>query len=159
LAIFEPDVVVVSASIWDAADRKLLGDDTWRSLGDPRYDEFLRHEYGQAMDVLAATGATVVWIDNPPLQAGAKAMAALPGVSEPGRISELNEIVAELAAERPSVRVVPVTRYLESRTAGIFDPSMRPDGLHLNGPASPELGAWLGPTILDAFWRTRPGSG
>ncbi len=48
-----PSVVVVSTGQWETVDRKLAGDEKWRQLGDPIYDERVHQEYLAATDLLA----------------------------------------------------------------------------------------------------------
>ncbi len=60
-----PDLALMLVAPWDVMDRKLAGDDKWRSFGDPVYDRWFQSEMLRAVDVLTAHGATVVWLTSP----------------------------------------------------------------------------------------------
>jgi len=71
--------------------------------------------------------------------------------SDPGRMDRLNELVAEVAAERPDVvRVIDVAGHLRGLPGGELDPRLRPDGVHLTEDASEEIIGWLGPELVAA---------
>ena len=53
---------------WDVLDRKLPGDDRWRSFGDPVYDAFMRHEMLALVDVLLEPGRAGRVADLPPVR-------------------------------------------------------------------------------------------
>ena len=53
-----PTSTSCSTRPWDVSDRKIPGDDTWRSFGDPVYDDWFRHEMLDAVDLLSSQGGT-----------------------------------------------------------------------------------------------------
>ena len=79
-----PDLALMLVAPWDVMDRKLPGDDTWRSFGDPVYDRWFLSEMLRAVDVLSARGATVVWLTSPQV------------ANIPSRVDRLNQLVEEL---------------------------------------------------------------
>jgi peptidoglycan/LPS O-acetylase OafA/YrhL len=156
IALVKPDIVVMSSGFWDATDRKLAGESMWRAPGDTSYDDYLRSEYGLAADVLTATGAVLAWVDNPPVQFASD----LPnpeqyGVNDPARMVRLNELLTDIAATRPLVRIIPFTAFLTASPGGVFDRKLRPDGLHVDAVDDDGVGDWLGPHVLDAYWSAR----
>jgi len=153
----KPDIVIVADGFWDAADRKILGDDQWRAPGDPVYDEYLRKEFGAVVDVLTSSGAVVAWLDNPPIEMGSK---LVPGfidysVTEPGRIERMNDILHDVAATRPSMRLIPYRSFYEAWPGGVLDRALRPDGLHVDAKGGAVVTNWLGPEVLDAYWSVK----
>jgi len=69
--------------------------------------------------------------------------------SDPARMDRLNQLIAEVAAERPAVvRVIDVAGHLRSLPGGELDPRLRPDGVHLTEDASEEIVGWLGPEVV-----------
>ncbi len=135
----QPDLAVVLDAPWDVMDRKLVGDSKWRSFGDPVYDRWFLSEMVQAVHVLSADGATVVWLTSPPVS------------NIPARTNRLNQLIEELPQLVPGkVVVLDFAKYLASTGK---DAQLRPDGIHLSGPASVEVAkAWLIPQLLKV-WR------
>jgi hypothetical protein len=135
-----PDLAVVLDAPWDVMDRKLIGDTRWRSFGDPVYDHWFLQEMLRAVDVLSAHGATVVWLTSPYVS------------NIPSRVDRLNELIEELPHMRKGkVYVLDLARYL--RHLG-DDKVLRPDGIHLSGPASVQVAHdWLIPNLV-SIWRT-----
>jgi peptidoglycan/LPS O-acetylase OafA/YrhL len=150
----KPDIVVVADGFWDATDRQLLGDAQWRAPGDPVYDQYLRTELGQAADVLGSTGAVVAWLDNPPIDLGAEEQPRFSdySVNDPARMVRTNEILHEVAATRPSMRVIPYRSFFEAWPGGALDRTLRPDGVHVDADGGRIVADWLGPEVLDAYW-------
>jgi peptidoglycan/LPS O-acetylase OafA/YrhL len=156
----QPDIVLVADGFWDATDRRLLGDDVWRKPGDPVYDDFLRKELGAATDVLSSTGAVVAWLDNPPIDLGAEETPRHEyPVNEPARMVRTNEILHEVAATRPSMRVIPYRSFYEAWPGGALDPELRPDGVHVDADGGATVVEWLGPEVLDAYWSVKDPTG
>ncbi len=135
-----PDLALVLDAPWDVMDRKLSGDTEWRSFGDPVYDRWFLSEMLRAVDVLSAKGATVVWLTSPPVS------------NIPARTTRMNELVEELPSLRPGkVVVLDFAKYLKSTGD---DHELRPDGIHLSGPASIQVARqWLIPQLV-TIWRT-----
>lgn len=155
----QPDLVIVSSGLWDATDRQLPGDPTWRHPGDPVYDGYLRKEFSTAVDILGSTGAVVAWIDNPPIKLGVTELNHNTdfSVNDPARMTRLNEILGDVASTHPAMRIIPFTAFLQGWPGGVFDQTLRPDDLHVDVPGGAKVAEWMGPEILDAYWTTRAG--
>ncbi len=142
---FQPDVVLVGSALWDATDTE-LPDGTFAEPGQEAFTEFATAEYAEALDVLHAGGAQVQWVANPPVEIRKYRGA------RPERMAALNDIVADLAQDRPWLEVLPYDEYVEAWEA---DPSLPPllaDGLHVSLERTNDVGHWLAPVILDTFW-------
>ena len=135
----QPDLAVVLDAPWDVMDRRLVGDTRWRSFGDPVYDRWFLSEMVQVVNVLSAQGATVVWLTSPPVS------------NIPARTTRLNQLIDELPHLLPGkVVVLDFAKYLVGTGR---DAQLRPDGIHLSGPASQQVAqAWLIPQLLKV-WR------
>lgn len=151
-----PDIAIVLAAPWDVCDRMLPGDDTWRKLGDPVLDAYLRKEMVDAVDLLASDGSLVVWLTHPAIevrnQGGVPPKTPFPG-SDPSRMTRLNELIFELEEARPGkVRVVDLASYMRTLPGGELDPAYRPDGTHLSMEGSLRVATdWLGLEILRVY--------
>jgi peptidoglycan/LPS O-acetylase OafA/YrhL len=150
----QPDLAVIQIGPWEVAERKLPGDDTWRTIGDPVYDDFLRNEMLDAIDVLSADGATVVWLTAPLFNPGVDgdAISLRGDAADPSRMIRLNELITEAVAQRPDEAVV------VDRAAHVYDLGeeedirLRPDGVHFSIEAAAEVTYdWLGPILLDIY--------
>jgi hypothetical protein len=143
---FRPDVVVVVDVLWELTDRKLPGDDTWRSMGDPVYERFLRERLNQMYDALTSTGAHLVLVQYPLIQTGL-AEATKPAkpypANDPARMVRWNGLLQELASTRPRASVADLRTWLIGQPGGELEASTRPDGLHYT--------AEFGRTIADGF--------
>jgi hypothetical protein len=154
-----PDLAVVQVSPWEVADRKLAGDDTWRSPGDPVYDQFLLSEMVAAIDLLARDGATVVWLTAPFIGEGEAGDEVLKrgDAADPTRMMRINELIRDAVAQRPEqATVVELASYLYERDD---DTRLRPDGVHFSMETSVEVAYdWLGPELLDVYEERRASS-
>ena len=153
----KPDIVVIASGFWDSTDRRLLNDDVWRKPGDPVYDTYLKGELSQAVDVLGSMGAAVAFIDNPPIQLGLNEPQG-PGqfeVNDPARQERINQLLGEVAATHPAMRVIPFAAFIKAWPGGMFDRQIREDGLHVDGPGRTIVGDWMGPEVLDAYWSVK----
>ena len=156
VATLDPDLVVVASGWWEAVDAVVQHgpDDEVRALGDPVFDDAVRADYALAADLAHTSGAPVVWLDDPPIDGDPDE----PGrwgnaVSDPGRVARLNAIIDEVAAERPWMTVLPYAELYETWPGGWDDPSLRPDGVHVDGEeAWANVTAWLGPRLVGAWW-------
>jgi peptidoglycan/LPS O-acetylase OafA/YrhL len=146
----QPDLAIVQIGPWEIVDRRLVGDDTWRAFGDPVYDDYFRDEMLEATDLLAAGGATVVWLTSPavgPGEAGDEIERR--GVAaDPRRMARLNELMIEVVALRPGVaHVIDLADFLAGTGE---DVRLRPDGVHFSEETATEVAArWLGPTLVE----------
>ena len=150
-----PDLVVLAGSFPDAPDRRFTPGGPWEHVGQPAYDERLRAVYRQVLDLLGTAGAPILWLDNPPVMQGLN----LPDrtvptpANDPQRMRLVNGIQAEVAAGRPGVAVVPYASFFETWPGGPLDPVLREDGLHVDFEGREIVSRWLGPTLLDTYWR------
>jgi hypothetical protein len=155
VAELDLDGAILQVGPWDVADRRLPGESTWRHLGQPELDAVVKAEMRDAVDALSSSGARVLWLTSPVVDMN-RAVVPRPTTpapsSDPARMARLNELIAEVAAERPDVvRVIDVAAHLRERPAGELDPAIRPDGVHLTEEAAVDLAAWLGPEVLAAL--------
>jgi peptidoglycan/LPS O-acetylase OafA/YrhL len=152
IAAGQPNLAVVQIGPWEVGDRRLPGDDTWRSLGDPVYDDFLLSEMTAAVDTLSAGGAQVLWLTSPQVGAGTLGDAQqIRGVAAlPERTARLNELIGQLPSVRPGkVRVVDLAGWLETTGEDI---RLRPDGVHFSKETATEVAErWLERALIDAF--------
>jgi len=158
----QPDIAVVLTGLWDLTDRKIVGDDQYRSLGDPVYDQFLASEIDAATEVLIAGGAEVVWLTTPRVEFGqvdGVPPADQHPASEPGRAERLNDIVRGVAERHPGdVHVLDLQAYLQSTTGGEMDPAIRPDAVHFTDASAEQvMQDWLGPALLELWRQEHPG--
>ncbi|MGI9578180.1 MAG: SGNH hydrolase domain-containing protein, partial [Microthrixaceae bacterium] len=160
VASTDPEVAVLTSGIWEVVDRRLPGDDRFRSIGDPVFDRYLLSEMLSAIDTLGARGATVVLLTYPHFEPGRdQGYTDLPE-SDPARVDRLNEIMAEAVAMRPGVAtMVDFQAWLASQPGGELDPAKRSDGLHFEDGYSIQIGQWLGPQLLDRARNGLPTAG
>lgn len=148
LAEENPDVVMLQTGIWEVVDRILRGDKKWRHIGDPLVDNYFESELLAAIDTLGATGAAVVVLTYPHLDAGAnQGFSGLPE-SQPARIDRLNDLIRDAVGRRPGVAtVIDFQRWLADQPGGELDTAKRKDGIHFFDSYYPVIGAWLGPQL------------
>lgn len=155
---FRPDVVLVSTGHGEMWERRVDGWPTFRAPTDPIFDAWILEEYLQAVEVASASGARVVWVAPPCV----KYRAYRGFLDEPvgnARMAYLNKtLVQRLSTQAPIVigdlysLVCPTGTYSDS-VLGID--GARPDGVHVNGPASIAIAdQYLGPMILAAAGRS-----
>ena len=153
------DVAVIMVGPWDITDRVIPNDDQWRAPGDPVYDQYLKGEMEAAVDLLSSRVGMVVWLTNPLLDFG-RADDPPPAtpypVSDPARTHRYNEILHEVAAERPALHLVDLAAWMRTLPGGELDPNIRPDGVHFSKPGAVEVAGWLGPELLGLVGRTVP---
>lgn len=146
-----PDIAIVQEGPWDAAERKLPGDETWRAPGDPVYDAYLKGELDHAVTVLSAQGARVVWLTSPAAGENVRTSGQpeIDQLEHPDRIARVNELVREVAAAHPgTVAIVDLAAWLQ---ASNDDARLRPDGMHLGDAESREVAQrWLAAEVLRA---------
>jgi peptidoglycan/LPS O-acetylase OafA/YrhL len=148
-----PDMVVVAPGQWELVDHLMRGDSVWRHMGDPTWDAYVKSELLAANDVLASNGALVVWLNVPDYgTVDAERLPAWQRQShDPARVARLNQILAEVVAERPtSARLVDLRSWMEPRRD---DTNLRDDGTHYNWSGQDDMVTdYLGPQLL-ATWR------
>jgi peptidoglycan/LPS O-acetylase OafA/YrhL len=142
------DAAIVQIGPWDVTDRQLDG--RWTHIGEPAYDALLEREMQLAVDVLSAAGARVIWLTSPRIEFGRGQPTADRDhpISDPERMDRLNELIAEVDAERDEMVVLDLAGHLRE-LGDELDPDLRPDGVHFSEEAAAELVEWLGPAVLD----------
>ena len=145
IATQDPDVVVLSSGIWEVADRLLPGDDRWRHVGMPEFDNYVLREFLSAIDALGAGGAKVLVVTQPHMDPGAnQGFTDLPE-ADPARIDRLNELLARAVSLRPGIAtLVDFRSWLSKLPGGELDPTRREDGVHFQTSFQATIGAWLG---------------
>ena len=125
--------------------------------GDPAVDNAVRAELLDAVDVLSAREALVVWLTHPEIEVrdpetGAAPVKAYPE-SDAARMTRFNELVRELEALRPGkVVVLDVAGYLRNSSGGELNPLFRPDGTHLDAEGSLRLANdFVGPEVIRLY--------
>jgi peptidoglycan/LPS O-acetylase OafA/YrhL len=146
---FQPDIVLLSSSIWEVVDRRFLGDDRFRHVGDPAVDHYLLSEFLSAIDLLGSTGASVQVVSQAHFNAGLdQGFSGLPE-SDPARTDRLNQILLEAVSLRPGVAsVLDLASWLAAQPGGDINVEVRPDGLHFTDEYSRIIADWLGPESL-----------
>jgi peptidoglycan/LPS O-acetylase OafA/YrhL len=153
-----PDVVILMSSVWEVADSRIPGSKKFEPIGTPAVDAFVKSEFLAAVDVLASKGALVV-LPTAPIQGSWAADGKTEGAKRqalPERTVRLNQLLAEVAAERPdTVRLVDFAGWLGDRSQ---DRNLRQDGIHIKGAEFEQVSAeWFGPAVINAWeewWRT-----
>jgi lysophospholipase L1-like esterase len=150
------DVALVLVGTWDVTDHQPPGDSTWRAPGDPVFDAWLKREMLTVVDQLSPLVGTVVWLTCPLIDFGLTPNGISPryAMSDPGRMVRFNELLREVAAERPSLVVVDYAGFLGTAPGGELDRTMRPDGVHLTDAAALQVAQWLGPQLVAAGRRS-----
>ena len=143
ISTFDPDVVVVQYSVWEAESRKLPSGKLARP-GNPDIDRWQLAEYQAAADVLAARGAPVLWLDiacedNPITP------------NEPFWNVDYRTI-PRLAASRSAVHPVDMNHLM--CPSGPPNPTfhgvtnVRPDNAHYSDAGALAVARWLMPIVL-----------
>ncbi len=160
IAEFDPDLVIVLSTIPDMQDRRLPGWDDFLAPGDAEFDAYLVREYHDAVDVLTAGGARVLWLKPPcvrSLEAAGGEVGASLGPSDTNRVRHLNDVILPtLAADEPSVRLFdlfgplcPNGEFVEE----IDGVEVRPDGVHYSSEGSRWFADRYGAALLEAGLR------
>jgi hypothetical protein len=151
LAANPADIAVIVDGPWETVPHQLSGD-IWRNLGDPVYDAHVHDDLLLATDTLLARVPHVVWVINPLTHAKwptSDAGRAQDRATD-ARMERLNEIIRQIAVERPQVHVVDLQAYLATIPGSDTDHALRPDGVHFTTESSRRIANWLGPQILAA---------
>jgi peptidoglycan/LPS O-acetylase OafA/YrhL len=157
------DIALLVAAVWHTPDVLLPGASDWSAIGDPEVDRFIHDELQLAVDVLSSSGALVVLVTWPQFATPkeTRRSEAQERQWEPERMARYNEILAEVAAERPdTARVIDLAGWMGDRWD---DRTLRPDGTHFLGPTFQQVsGEWFGPEldrIWQAWWETHRAPG
>ena len=157
MAPVRPQVIMVMFGTWDVVDRKIPGDDQWRHIGDPVYDEFLRTEISAAIDTMTSGGATVVWFTHPHIEAGVtEGLAENAPENDPARMDMLNDLVRGVVARKSRAVMVDLEAHMRSTPEGEMNLAERPDGIHWTPNSSFKLAPWVGETLAAIARGTTP---
>ncbi len=143
-------IAVVLAGVWDVVDRRLPGENTVRTFGDPIFDDLFRRQVEEAVSIFDDLGTRVVWLTCPRLRfAPGEEPFDHVAASDARRVETMNAILREVAAARPeAMRIVDLAAHMESLPGGVFDERIRHDGVHYTRQGRIELAEWLGPELL-----------
>jgi len=156
IAKSKPDVIMVASGYHDATDRRLTPGGPWQRPGEPAYDAFLSSEYDKLVALLSTANAPILWLDNPPVREGqnlANGEVLNDPANDPARMDHLNLLLQQLAARHSNVHIVEYAKFFWTWPGGPFDPKLREDGLHVDYDGREIVGRWLGPVLLDAYWK------
>lgn len=144
------NVAFLMTGVWDTADWFLDGDDTWRSIGDPVFDDVLRDRLSVAIDTLGGDDRIVVLATTPVVGPGRDGSAReLRGLADdhPERVARYNDLLHQVADSRADAWVLDYGTYVDAfgldESAELF-----PDGVHPTQRAA--LDIWfdfLGPNL------------
>jgi peptidoglycan/LPS O-acetylase OafA/YrhL len=141
------DVAVLVDGPWELVPHQIDGD-RWRSVGDPVYDRHVHDELLAAVDVLLAHAPVVVLLTNPHVHPGwGETQAGADPVADPARMDRLNEIIRQVAVDRPAVTLVDLAAHVASIPGAETDRGLRPDGVHFTLASSRRIADWLGPAV------------
>jgi peptidoglycan/LPS O-acetylase OafA/YrhL len=146
-------MAVIQSGPWEVTDHRSPGEETWRHLGDPVLDEAYRDRFLAAVDTLVEAGAErVVWLTSPTFDVGRSDVNHLElPESDPARVHRYNELVREVARQRPAVVVLDLGARVDAWSEA-EDVNRRVDGVHLTEAAALDLvEAWLGPALLEIW--------
>lgn len=156
-----PAVALLVLGAWDAADRRLGG--RWVNPCSPGFGTAYARRVTEAVKTLGATGAPVAIALVPYLRS-----AVITADQREGdrRIDCMNAVFRRVAADVEGVILIdlarfvcPVGRTCRDRLDGV---TLRPDGVHYDGPGGPLVARWLAPrlgvsakavTSLEGGWR------
>jgi peptidoglycan/LPS O-acetylase OafA/YrhL len=147
----DADVVVVVPGVGDLGDRRL--DRTWRHLGDPVYDSWLRQRLSDLADTISEHGRQVVWTTALHVRlapAGQGADWTEVAANDPARVDRLNEIIRSVARDRRDVTLIDLDAWAQQLPrGGEFGTDHRADGRDLTEAGADQAAAWLVPQLLD----------
>jgi peptidoglycan/LPS O-acetylase OafA/YrhL len=148
-----PQVAVLISAPWTVPDARLPGASELSNIGDPAVDQFIVSEFVHAVDVLASSGALVVLATWPEYGSWADdgRSDAVSRQTDPVRMARYNELMREVAAQRPdTTAVLEFADWLGPRSQ---DPTLRADGAHFYPEEFRQLSAeWVGPE-LERLWQ------
>ena len=151
----KPDVIMVANGFHDVTDRRLRPGDDWTRIGEPEFDALLRSELQLAADILAEAEVPALWLDNPPVREGQNQPDAVMErpMNDPMRMARLDAEVAAVIEGVSNVHLTEYAKFFWTWPGGPFDPALRVDGLHVDFGGREVVGDWLGPQLLEEFWR------
>ena len=151
---FGPDVVLVVSNAVDFRERRFDDWDGFLRPGDADFDAFLIDEYIAAVDLLAADGAQVIWVESPCASDvfGQFNEADGSNALDTERIRYVNEtILPAVVAARPSLRTFDLYAELcdgDTAISEVDGITLRPEGIHFSAEGSRWLADVVGPELL-----------
>ena len=149
-----PDMIVVLFGPADLTDRYLEGDDQWRHIGDPVYDDYLRSEMDSFVELLLSLAPQAVWLLGPPMRPLVDGQPPDPpfAESDPDRLEAYNAMISSLPRSHPGLSIIDLNPWFDALPDGPFDATARPDGVHLSDEAAVRLAEeYLGPQLLARY--------
>ena len=150
VALYRPDVVVVVMGLADLSPRK-FPNGQFVSIGNPTFDRWFTGRLSAVTHTLASHGARVVWATYPHVEVhyAAGATGPLPLVeNDSTRVDRLDALIRENVAATPHASIVDFAAFCQKQPGGEFNPSFRPDGVHLDATSTREVASWLGPRLM-----------
>jgi peptidoglycan/LPS O-acetylase OafA/YrhL len=147
------DAIVVVGGLADLGEREI--DREWRTIGDPVFDEWLRHHYDDLADTLAEQDVPVLWATYPHvrLTPGNDGEGDWTTVADndPLRVERLNEIIGDTVSGREGFTVVDLDAWSQDLPrGGAFSSDFRLEGRDLTEAGAREAARWLMPKVLEA---------
>jgi hypothetical protein len=147
------ELAIVLVGPWDVLTRRLEPGGSPRAFGDPEFDRAFARAVDDAIGSFRDAGARVLWITSPPVRFDPSRWPDVDrsaAASDPSRMARLNRLLLEARQRWPDeMSVIDFDRHLQSGFLEVFDPEIRPDGIHFSGAAMAEIvESWLGPEIL-----------
>jgi peptidoglycan/LPS O-acetylase OafA/YrhL len=152
-----PRVVLLESAAFELWDVQPHGSSTWLEPGTPAWARYWKSEVQQAINVLTATGATLVMptVACTQAESGATDGTVSASAFNPERVKAANRVLRQLARENADRMVlVDLDHYVcpdgkyHSDLHGV-DP-LRADGVHYTPEGSDLIGRWLAPQIAAA---------
>ena len=142
------DFAVVQTGRWDVANRRIPGHRDWVHIGDDVYDDYLRSEMDDVVDVLRDQGIITVWLTSPvpDWTLVQPRLPERPPEFAPVRTERYNAMIRELAARENGVVAVDLAAYASSLPPEDLD-RLSDDGIHWTLDGSREVADWLGPQV------------
>ncbi len=146
----DPDVTLVMVGAWEVLDQRI--DDVDYRFPSAEWDQLVRQQFGDAIDIAAITGGPVVVMSVPCMEPSGDDNTT--ARTDPARLAAVNEIIADTAASRPAVSVVDLGSVLcpDGMPVGDVDGErVRYDGVHVSATGADLVWAWLFPQIDNAL--------
>ena len=120
----------------------------WLKPGDPAYDEFLKSEYSDALQILSADNTEVAWLVSPHLNRTRP-------YNDPARLDQINTIILPMLRALPNSDIIDYQAWIET-TGEAKDKATRNDGVHIRADALPTVMDWLVPQLIDGHRANNP---
>ncbi len=159
----QPRVVLLETAAFELWDVRPHGSSKWLAPGTPAWATYWKSEMQQAIDVLTASGATVVipTVACTMPEAGTANETIARSAFNPARVRAANRVLRELARENADrMMLVDLDHYVcpggtyTSSLHGV-DP-LRVDGVHYTPAGSDLVGRWLAPQLAIAARKRSP---